>query len=662
METPNILQIPETDQLISAKEFPWAKWSFENFNPVQSALVPYAHQDLNGLIAAATSCGKTVMSELFASYTVRVQKKKFIFLCPLRALAYEKFTDWTSPGNHFSDLNIGIYTGDYKEKKGFEKNDIIIMTSEMLNHKVRLGSEPWIKDVGLVVVDESHTLAMEGRGPHLESALLNFTRINNTARIILLSGTLPNVDEVASWVQSLNKKQTFIIKSSYRPCQLKIHNLAYDDDSSVRDAISEECCRIINRHFTDKFIIFVHVKSLGNYIVEKLENRGIESEFHNANLESKERIDIENRFKNDKNLRVIVATSTLAQGLNLPARRVIIAGVHRGTQLVPSFDILQMAGRAGRPAFDTQGDAYILYPKNDIGHLSKVCTTPWPITSKLLELGQTHEYQSFLFHLLAEIYEERLTNINEIPNWYNRTLANFQKLKYRQSLVVESIEKLSRLGVLKYDETNGKLEIAALGKIAVLFYVNPYVVASYARNFANLFKMKEFNDVHICLALANNSENVIGSLSKEDKLIMRQFLDRLPSITTVQYPDAVLKNAFIHYRTLHGYFDPKYAAISKTIQQDFPRTVAVLNALDSWLKKWNRTDFFNTLAKRMKHGVPAKLVDLVEIKNIGKKRAEKLYTAGFKNKDAILANLEKAAKIASVNPKVLKLNCEYNLE
>jgi helicase len=661
MEAQPLIVLNDTQDLVSATDFAHAKFTFENFNPVQSALLPLCEQDVNGLIAAATSCGKTVMSEMFASYTIRVQKKKFVFLCPLRALALEKYNDWTNPSHHFSDLKIGIYTGDFKEKDDFDQKDIIIMTSEMLNHKVRvLEGKSFVEEVGLLVSDESHMLGIEGRGPHLESALLSFSRINNTSRIILLSGTLPNVDEVANWLQSLNNKKTFIIKSTYRPCQLKIHSLTYDDQMSVRDAIAEDCCKIINKFSSDKFIVFVHVKSLGNYLVERLESRGVEAEFHNADLDSKQRQAIENKFKNDKNLRVIIATSTLAQGLNLPARRVIIAGVHRGTELVPSYDILQMCGRAGRPAFDKQGDAYILFPTNDFHNLSKICTTAWPVTSKILELSQTHEYQNFIFHLLAEIFSERITHHDQIDVWYQKTLAGFQKHKYRFGLLQETLVKLSKLSIIKYEPESGKLEIAALGKISVLFYISPFLIAAYNRNFSALFSHKEFNDLHICLALANNQENLIGSLSKEDRANMAQFLDKVSRVTTTSYPDAVLKNAFIHYRVLHGHFDPKYSSVAKGIHQDISRTIAVLQAMDNWVKKWRQKDFFRTLEKRMRYGVPAKLVNLVEIKNIGKIRAEKLYNSGFRNRSDMFSNLEKAAKVAGVNPETLKQNLEYN--
>jgi len=198
-----------------------------------------------------------------------------------------------------------------------------------------------------------------------------------------------------------------------------------------------------------------------------------------------------------------------------------------------------------------------------------------------------------------------------------------------------------------------------LGKISVLFYVNPYSVFSFSKNFAELFSKKEFTDVDICVALANQQENIIGSLSKEDKFVMQRFIERV-ELSYRNLPEGVIKNAYIQYRALHGNFDSKYASIAKTIQQDFPRTIAVLQAIDSWSKKWNRKDFFNVLEKRMKHGVPARLVNLVEIKNIGKIRAEKLYNAGFKTRSDIASNLAGAARIAGVNQENLKSNLEYN--
>jgi helicase len=653
----NLIEIVDSLELVPTTEIKYGHWPFPSFNPVQSALAPYIEQDLNGLVAAATSCGKTVISEMFASYVIRKLKKKFIFLCPLRALANEKYNDWTNPSHHFSDLNIGIYTGDYSEKEGYENNDIIIMTSEMLNHKVRLAKKgSFLEDVKIIVVDESHMLTVEDRGPHLECALLTFSKINPESRLILLSGTLPNVHEVAEWLNKLNNKKTFIIKSDYRPCQLKIHSLSYSQDCPVNISISDECIRLVQRYHSDKFLIFVHSKAVGNFIISALENKNIQAEFHNANLNKEQRESIENKFKNDKNFRIIVATSTLAQGLNLPARRVIVAGVHRGPQIVPSYDILQMCGRAGRPAFDPQGDAYVLFPEYDQMQLAKVCLAPCEVRSKMLETSDMGDYATLAFHLMAEIYDGRVTSLQEAKLWLERSLAIHQNMKASTVLLEETLDKLVRLGILRKSEKDKKYTITNLGKVSVMYYVSPFTVASWSKNFTQLFQNDKIHDIQVCLALTDTSDNLIGAMSKEDKMLMKTFIENVGKLSIKNYSDNVIKHAFMYYRLLFGNIEQKYYSQSKTLQNDFPRTTAILQAIDSWSKKWNKSDFLRTFAKRIQHGCPAKLLDLIDIKGVGRVKAEKLYDAGFKSKSDIKNNITAASKVAGINQDSLQKN------
>jgi Lhr-like helicase len=205
----NIINLAESESTFPTSSFPYAKFPFDNFNKVQASLLSVVEKDCNILIATATSSGKTVMAEMFGSYELRKNNKKLLFLCPLRALANEKFYDWTNSSYHFSDLKIGIFTGDFKKdnKGDLSDLDIIIMTSEMLNHKLRSASSKtdWIKNIGVICIDESHLLTVPGRGDHLESAIMNFSKINCNSRFVLLSATLPNVDEVASWIgKSIN--------------------------------------------------------------------------------------------------------------------------------------------------------------------------------------------------------------------------------------------------------------------------------------------------------------------------------------------------------------------------------------------------------------------------------------------------------------------------
>ena len=317
-----VIQIPEVQTCVQTTDFQYGKWSFPTFNIVQSAILPVVNLDCNVLIATATASGKTVMSELFGSYELRKNKKKMLFLCPLRSLAIEKYTDWTNADYHFSDLKVGIFTGDFKDSadsNNIENFDIIIMTSEMLNHKIRNSKKlTWVDQIGTLIIDESHLLTVEGRGDHLEAAIINFSKLNQNARFVFLSATLPNVNDVAQWLStSINGKDTYVLKSDYRPCPLKIHICKYDDDSPVRSSVHElvdDVCKCALRYAKDKFLIFVHAKKIGEMIVEALNRRNVKVDFHNANLDKNKRMEIEDNFKN-KDARILVSTSTLASEL-----------------------------------------------------------------------------------------------------------------------------------------------------------------------------------------------------------------------------------------------------------------------------------------------------------------------------------------------------------
>lgn len=659
----NVYELAETTTLIPTADHKYGKWPFENFNIVQSSIFETVEKDCNCLIAASTSAGKTVISEMFGSYEIRKHKKKFLFLCPLRALANEKFYDWTDKDHHFSDLKIGIFTGDYKKdnkNNDFDNFDVIIMTSEMLNHKLRTSkkSQEWIKNIGVCVVDESHLLTVEGRGDHLEAALMNFSKINPRCRMVFLSATLPNVNEIAEWMSaSLNQKPTYIIKSKYRPCALTIHTKTYDDQSGIRASIYEmidEACELVQRHFSDKFLIFVHAKKIGETFVEELKRKNIKAEFHNANLDKDQRQTLEKKFKSDKNFRVLVATSTLAWGVNLPARRVVIAGVTRGNEVVASYDILQMVGRAGRPAFDPQGDAYILLPANRRTELEKLVLTAQNIESRMVTISPLATYDTLAFHIVYEISVENIKSIDDIKSWFEKTLASFQSKKLNESILEKTVSRLVMLGIIGVDEKTNNFFIKGLGKVSALFYADPYDVANWSSNFNKLFQNPQIFDLDLSLALANTSSNLVGNLSKEDKSDMEKFLQAVNKKTTKQYPENVLKTAYLYYKIMNGRYEMRHVSLYNNLKNDFPRVSEILKGIDSIAKGWNQKHFFDVLQKRMQHGVPAKLVDLIEVKGIGKVKAEKLFEKGFKNKKEILQNLESASKACGLKPDTLK--------
>lgn len=653
----DIIELEDQNNLVETSSYPnYAKFPFEKFNPVQSRIFEIFKEDCNVVIAAQTSAGKTICSEIIMAQEIRERGGKAMYLAPLRALAKEKIDDWTDEKHHFADLNLSICTGDYiltdKRKKELEDSNIIIMTSEMLNSKCRnykSESNDWLKQVGTIVVDESHLLTVPSRGDHLEVGLMKFTKIAPNCRIVFLSATMPNVNEIAEWVCNiLTKRKTFLINSKYRPCPLSIHYEEYEDVGTYEmkeEAKIDKAVDILRENKDDKFLIFVHTKNTGEKVKKHLQQIGIDCEFHNADLEKEKRHEVETKFRTGK-LRAIIATSTLAWGLNLPARRVIITGVHRGTSEVDTYDIFQMAGRAGRVGYDPKGDVHILVPQSKADEHIDRLSVPQNINSQLLKyIGEEDNphYKTLAFHLVSEIHHGEIKTIEDIHEWYERSLARYQSVDLDDSVVDKTIELLIQVGAIK--QVDGKYEATSIGKVSSMFYYSPFDVSDLRRNFRFLFmKNLENNDYALSIALGNIDSIRMGFVTKNEKEEMSDYHDIIKKSFGDVYLDSSIKGGYAYYCLLRGLDLGPFNSLGRGIQLDFERTASVLNALDSMAAKWNKRNFFNTLSLRVSYGVRAELVNLCRIPNIGKARAEKLFSAGFRNPSDLVGRFEQVKK------------------
>ncbi|MDK1290134.1 DEAD/DEAH box helicase [Pseudoalteromonas umbrosa] len=345
--------------VIPTSTFKLLTYPFSHFNRVQSTLLAnnIHKSDVNLVLGTATSSGKTVCAELCMARTLATGGK-VVYVSPLRALTQEKYEDWSETFGR--DYDIGIMTGDYQltESRAREVNqsEILCVTSEMLDSRTRkYGSEKsaWIDDVRLVVVDESHIIGT-ARGHAVEAGLMRFTALNPKARILFMSATMPNVMDFAKWLSVLNDKTTQVINSPWRPTPLTWHFPQYIEQGDYRrnqQAKIQEAVKAVlaPERADEKCLLFVHDKTTGKDLVRKLRAEGVVTEFHNADAPKDTRKRIEREFKDPLGkIRVLVATSTLAWGVNVPAKNAIIVGTTRGINPVDLADIHQMAGRAGR--------------------------------------------------------------------------------------------------------------------------------------------------------------------------------------------------------------------------------------------------------------------------------------------------------------------------
>lgn len=646
-----VIKIGDQNTLAKTSAYPLAKWEFDEFNPVQSRLLDTYEGDTNIAVAAATSAGKTVCAEMYMAYEMRKRGGKTIYIGPMKSLARQKDEDWTDKGHHFADLKVAITTGDYRftarRINEIEKANVIVMTPEMLASRCRnhtSDKSQFLKEVGCIVFDESHLLGVPSRGDHIEVALMKLTEINPNIRVVLLSATLPNVDEICGWISSLTHRDTYCLESKYRPCPLFTHYETYFDGGSYDDKEAEKigtCCGIVEHYANDKLLLFVHTKKTGRLLVEELGKGGIKAEFHNADLSGDQRKKLEKKFKEDKDFRVIVATSTLAWGMNLPARRVVIVGIHRGLQLVENYDIWQEVGRSGRVGLDPQGDAYILVPESTQKETIESLKKKPPIRSTLLEFvgkAENPHYKTLAFHVVSEIHQGNIKTKEGFHKWAKRTLAHFQDLNFDSTVIDKTMDLLVFCRAIRLDEETKEYVCTGIGKVASMMYYSPFDTSDLKRNFDLIFEKKwHDNDHAVAMAMGNVDTLRWGVVSRDERAALVLFNKKIEKMFGVgKFTPAAIKAGFCYHNMLQGKSNPAVQAYQGMLQSDLDRTMQVVQALDTMSGKWNEHNYIRLTGLRFKYGVGADLVLLCQIPNVGQARAKKLKMAGINSVDDFL--------------------------
>lgn len=642
-------------ELILTKDYKSFQYPFEYFNPVQSQVIPYIQENKNLIISAQTSAGKTICAELLMDEILK-NNKKILYTSPLKSLTQEKYDDWQE---RYPNQQISILTGDYtltpKRQKELAKADIILCTTEMVDSRTRrmeAENNVWLKKIGLMIIDESHIIATN-RGHAVETGIMRFTSINPEARILFLSATMPNVTELSEWLSSLNQKETTIIFSKWRPVKLDINfvecpiaysKMGYEDYWTNQERKKQIAIEIALAKPEEKFLIFVHDKGTGRALAKRLKIEEQNAEFLNADLELKERIAIENGFQDRNNeIRILISTSVLAYGRNLPARNVIIVGIHRGLNKVDSMDILQEAGRAGRFGIDDKGFVSLLIPEKTTEYWEKVVENPRAVNSVL------NEKAVLAFHVLAEIQTGNIKNESDLFDWYSRSLAHKQDLKPFEKEGAEALIN-ELIGMQMINKFYNKLVITGLGKVSAWLYFSPYDVHSWYKNFDRIFEIG-ITDATLAWALADIPSNDLGYIRKDLKRECDNWRYNLNSQGI--HPTDALPSVIGAYNALTDQDYNSFNAYKRSIIFDIDRQCQALKLIDDY-GTWEKKDLWEALPLRIKYGIPEKMVELVKLPEIGGVKAKKLWNAGFKSLVDVASNDRKNELLRIFKPDVVK--------
>ncbi len=672
-ENIKFVEVVGNERLTDTKSYKWGNiggkvvYGFEKFNVIQSEVCGFVESDNNIVIQARTSTGKTIMGELFM-WPILASGKKVIYTSPLKALTREKWDSWSKKfgTDGGAGYKIAIVTGDYrltdKRIKELNEANIILCTSEMLDHRTRnVASEKseWLMKAGLLIVDEVQLIGMKDRGDKLEAGLMRFTAINPGCRLIFLSGTMPNSSQIAGWLKALNRKETILVKSEWRPIKLNMKFEMYNDKQGYyagKDALMKKIWQEVERHEKDKILIFVHSKTDGRNVLTMLGEAGYKAEFHNADLEVDDRVNIEESFKSrsEESVRIIIATSTLAYGLNLPARIVIIAGAHRGIDEVSELDIIQMCGRSGRMGIDSEGDAIIILPESQFDYLKRKIENPGDIISQInnpLIAG---------FHVIGEVVNRQISTREDVYKWYNRTLASRQDVKIDKEYVEKLVDYLIKNEAIKeVDSPEGKrLVETELGKACTYFYLRPDMLKDMMDNWNKIFGLGiEKNDFILTRALSRLKMHDEVIVSKTEKAYIENYHKASKSMEQTfgsgSEGQSKVGQAYLNmFKGIKGFelkdgnkIPNPLISLQRGLQNDLDRIFQAMMYIDAKYAHWSKGTYWSGMAVRMKYGIGSELVELCMLEGVGGAFAKRLYDSGVrtpielitKKKEAIMA-------------------------
>lgn len=526
-------------------EFCKPAFNVKALNEIQSVVLPVAFQsDVNMLICAPTGSGKTNIALLSilraleknvkANGEIDISRVKIVYIAPMKALVSEICGNLSY---RLQDYGVSVreLTGDTNiSKHQIHTTQVIVTTPEKWDIITRKSGDRTFTDfLKLVVIDEIHLLH-DLRGPVLEAIVARTIRLSNTRsqkiRIIGLSATLPNCEDVANFLQ-VPKEGLFFFDKTFRPVPLLQKYIGITENKAIkRFLLMNEICyeKLLEQAGKNQVLIFVHSrketvktakalrdlaigkqdlqkfmkdesrsKELLTQISENIENHDVKellpSGFcvHHAGLTKDDRKLIEDLFV-DKHIQVLVSTATLAWGVNMPAHTVIIKGTQvyspeKGAWVeISPQDMLQMIGRAGRIDYDSEGEGIIITNHSKLQYYLSLLNQQLPIESQLIT--------QLADHLNAEIVLGNIGTLSDALEWIRFTYYacrvekapssyGFSGYSSLNNFLIDVLHSaacvLDRHGLIVYDKKLGVFQGTSLGQVAATYYIKPESISVY---------------------------------------------------------------------------------------------------------------------------------------------------------------------------------------
>ncbi|KAI6657806.1 U5 small nuclear ribonucleoprotein [Oopsacas minuta] len=589
------------ESLVAISSLPtWAQPAFslvgyKSLNRIQSRLADIAiNSDDNLLLCAPTGAGKTnvallcilreVSKHLSESGSYSFDNMKIIYIAPMKSLVHEVVLNFKKRLGHYGII-VDEMTGDNQlSKENARETNIIVCTPEKWDIITRKGHEKsFTQFVRLIIIDEVHLLHDE-RGPVLESIVARTNiQIDSTqehVRIVGLSATLPNFEDIAIFLKVDPKKGLFNFNNSYRPVPLEQHYIGITEKKGLKryqlmnDVVYDKVLEFAGRH---QVLVFVHSRketwktakeildmalqrdTIGKFLKEgSASTEVLRSEamqvldsklkdllpygfaIHHAGLTKLDRTLVEDLFE-DRHIQILFSTATLAWGVNLPAHAVIIKGTQvyspeKGRWIeLGLLNCLQMLGRAGRPQHDKKGHGILITNHGELQYYLSLMNQQLPIES--------HFIKNLVDNLNAEIVLNNVSTIQEGVHWLSYTYLFIRMLRnpslynissetiendhlleqHRSSLIHTAALQLEKNNLIRYEKKTGTFYSTEYGRIASYFYLTNETTAIY-----NKLLKSNLTEIEIFRIFSLSTEFRFVAVRDEEKVEIKKLTEIVP--------------------------------------------------------------------------------------------------------------------------------------
>jgi helicase len=661
----------------------------EELYPPQAEAVEKGVTEGDSLVASVpTASGKTLVAELAMLSSVE-RGGKALYIVPLRALASEKQEEFEQFERY--GLSVGVSTGNYEsEGEWLSSSDVVVATSEKVDSLVRNGAS-WIDDLTCVVSDEVHLVDDAGRGPTLEVTLAKLRRLNPNLQTVALSATIGNAEEVADWLDAE------LVDSEWRPIDLRtgVHYgqaLHFDDGDKrelpvrgnekptaavVRDTLDEDGSTLVfvnsrrNAEGAAKRLAGVvegtlsaeEETALGEVADAVREVSDTETSddlaaavergaaFHHAGLARDHRSLVEEAFQ-DRLIKVVSATPTLAAGVNTPSRRVVVRDWRRydgsvgGMAPLSVLEVHQMFGRAGRPGLDPYGEALLLANGHDeLDELFEryVWADPEAVQSKLAA------EPALRTHVLATVASGFADSRSSLLEFLERTLYATQTDEPgRLERVTDDV--VAYLVANEFLEREGdSLAATSVGHTVSRLYLDPMSAAEIIDGLRGATEVSVMGLYHLVSRTPDMYDLYLRSGDRERYTMLAyereaEFLGAMPS----EFEEGRFEDWLSALKTARMLEDWASEVEEERIAERYgvgPGDVRGKVDTAEWLlgaaeRLAGELDLgvapaIREARVRVKHGVGEELVDLAGVRGVGRKRARRLYDAGIEDPAAL---------------------------